>query len=221
MIRRVRAVLFDLDGTLVDSAPDMAAAANVLRARHGLPELPLQAYRSLVGSGARGMLSAALSCRPGDRDYEDLRAAFLAIYAEGLLHRTQVFDGMQAVLRQLDAEGLRWGIVTNKALALARPIVDGLGLAARAGVLIGGDSTAHTKPHPLPLLEAARQLDLRAQDCVYVGDDPRDVQAGRSAGMATLAAAWGYLGIERPIHEWGADAVLGDPPALLNWLDLA
>ena len=220
-MRAIDAVLFDLDGTLIDSAPDLAGAANEQRAAHGQGPLPLARLRPMVGSGARGMLAVAFDIKPGAPDYAALREEFLAIYQRRLLQETVVFEAMQPVLDHLDDHSRRWGIVTNKALSMAVPITLGLGLQARAGVLIGGDSTPHTKPHPEPLWAAARQLGLAPERCVYVGDDARDIQAGRAAGMATLAAAWGYLGLAEPVERWGADAVLASPDELLQWLDMA
>ena len=217
----IDAVLFDLDGTLIDSAPDLAGAANDLRTQRGLEALPYESLRPMVGAGARGMVGVAFGLRPGEDGFEPLRDAFLARYAERMLDRTRVVDAVEPVLQMLSAAGVPWGIVTNKATRYAEPVVRGLGLDARAGVLIAGDTTAHAKPHPAPLLEAARRLGRDAGRCVYVGDDLRDVQAGRAAGMATLAAGWGYLGQGEPIDGWGADAVLQEPAQLLNWLQLA
>ncbi len=214
-------ILFDLDGTLVDSAPDLAGTANDLRATHGLPPLPHGDLRPMVGAGARGMVGVAFGIAPGDPRFDELRDAFLARYADRLLQESCVFEAMQPVLDVLDAAGLTWGIVTNKAMRFAAPLVEGLGLANRARVLIAGDTTPHAKPHPAPLLEAARRLGVPAEECAYVGDDLRDVQAGRAAGMVTLAAAWGYLGQGEPVHDWGADRVLSSPGALLHWLELA
>jgi len=217
---RCDAVLFDLDGTLVDSAPDLAAAANEQRAAHGLPALPFERLRPRVGSGARGMVGVAFGLAPGDPGYDALRDDFLARYERRLLRETAVFARVVPVLERLEALALPWGIVTNKALRYAEPLVQGLELHLRSAVLVGGDSTPHTKPHPAPLLEAARRLGLVARRCVYVGDDPRDIRAGRAAGMATLAAAWGYLGDGEPIADWGADAVIEEPASLLRWLEL-
>ena len=218
---QVQAVLFDLDGTLIDSAPDLAAAANRLRAQHGLPALPYQALRPMVGTGARGMVHAAFGVGPDDARFIGLRDAFLDLYAQGLLAQTRVFDDMAPVIDRLDTQGIRWGIVTNKATRFAAPIVDGLGLNNRSAVLICGDSTPHAKPHPEPLWAAARHMQVDPTQCVYVGDDERDIVAGRAAGMATLAAAWGYLGQGEPIEAWGADHTLSCPDELLQWLDLA
>jgi phosphoglycolate phosphatase len=214
-------LLFDLDGTLVDSAPDLAGAANDLRQHHGLAPLPYASLRPMVGTGARGMVGVAFDVTPADDRFVALRDAFLARYAERLLQSTRVFDAMLPVLDRLDAAGLRWGIVTNKAMHFAEPIVAGLGLHLRASVVIAGDTTPYAKPHPAPLLEAARRLGVATELCAYIGDDERDIVAGRAAGMVTLAAAWGYLGQDGPVAAWGADHVLSCPADLLQWLDLA
>ena len=218
---RVDAVLFDLDGTLIDSAPDLARAANDLRLLHGLAPLPYEALRPMAGAGARGMVGVAFGLQPGDERFNELREAFLAHYERRLLQETVVFEAMVPVLQRLDASVLPWGIVTNKVMRFAQPVVEGLALHKRAAAMIGGDSTAYAKPHPEPLLEAARRIGVEPSRCVYIGDDLRDVQAGRAAGMATLAAAWGYLGQGDAVEHWGADAVITEPASLLNWLELA
>ena len=215
-----RAVLFDLDGTLIDSAPDLAGAANTLRAEHGLEPLPYEQLRPMVGAGARGLVGVAFGVAPGDERFELLRDAFLARYERSMLDRTRIFEGIEDLLAGLEAAGIAWGIVTNKATRFALPVAQGVGLVPRAGALVCGDTTAHSKPHPEPLWEAARRLGHMPADCLYVGDDLRDVQAGRAAGMATLVAAWGYLGQGEPIHAWGADAIVESPPGLLKWLQL-
>jgi len=216
----VRAVLFDLDGTLVDSAPDLAGAANELRQAHGLPALAFEALRPMVGTGARGMLDAAFGIGPSDERFDALRTDFLRRYEARILRETRVFVRMEPVLQALEQRGLPWGIVTNKIARFSVPLVEGLNLTTRCAVLISGDSTAHAKPHPAPLLEAARRLDVLPQHCIYVGDDRRDVEAGRSARMPALAAAWGYLGRGESVHDWNADAVLQHPEELLNWLGM-
>ena len=215
------AVLFDLDGTLIDSAPDLAGTANDMRQRRGLAPLPYEELRPHGGSGARGLLGAAFGVAPGQTEYGALRDEFLQHYELRLLALTHVFDAVDDALDALQQRGLRWGIVTNKALRYADPLARALRLLPRAEVLVGGDSTPHTKPHPAPLLEAARRMGLEPGRCVYVGDDPRDMQAARAAGMAGWAAGWGYLGLQLPLHAWGADIVLAHPNELLISLDLA
>lgn len=216
--RPVHAVLFDLDGTLVDSALDLGGAGNDLRERRGLPPLPLEVFRPLTGTGARGMLRVALGTTPEDADFEALKDEYLAIYATRLTRLTRVFDAMAPVLDALDAAALPWGIVTNKHSRFAEPVVAGTGLATRSRVLVCGDTTARAKPFPDPLLEAARRLAVDPAHCLYVGDDLRDIQAGRAAGMGTVAAAWGYLGDGEPIEAWGADHLARTPAGLLEAL---
>jgi N-acetyl-D-muramate 6-phosphate phosphatase len=217
----LRAVLFDLDGTLIDSAPDLAGAGNDMRAARGLPLLPLESLRPMVGAGARGMVGRALAVRPGDAEFESLRDEFLRRYEARMTRETHIFDAMRPVLAALSERGMPWGIVTNKLTRYTEPIVKALGLQDAAATLVCGDTTPHAKPHPAPLLEAARRLGLQAEDCAYVGDDLRDVQAGRSAGMLTVAAAWGYLGEDESIHAWGADHVVETADELLKLFDLA
>jgi 2-phosphoglycolate phosphatase len=212
------AVLFDLDGTLVDSAPDLAGAGNEMRLHRGLPALPFERYRPMVGSGARGMVGVALQVTPEDGTFAALRDEFLERYEARLTRESQVFGEMLPVLAALEAHPLRWGIVTNKASRFTARVVSGLGLAERAAVVISGDTTPHAKPHPAPLFEAARRLGVLPASCVYVGDDERDVQAGRAAGMRTVAVAWGYLGLGEPIAAWNADAVIERPNELLQLL---
>ncbi|MDZ7811870.1 MAG: phosphoglycolate phosphatase [Ideonella sp.] len=217
----IAAVLFDLDGTLIDSAPDLAGAANALRQQHGLAPLPYERLRPMVGAGARGMVGLAFGVSPGELKFEPLRDAFLAQYESALLVHTQVFATMQAVLQHLQAAGCPWGIVTNKNSRFAVPVVAGLSELASSEVLVCGDTTPHAKPHPEPLLEAARRLDVPPEACVYVGDDLRDIQAGRAAGMRTIAAGWGYLGQGEHIEAWGADFIARQPADLLKWLEQA
>jgi 2-phosphoglycolate phosphatase len=214
----VRGVLFDLDGTLIDSAPDLAGAANRLRADHGMEPLPLEMLRPMVGSGARGMVGIAFGVVPGETQFEPLRDAFLAHYEATLLQTTSPFAGVDEMLSALEAAGIPWGIVTNKATRFTAAIVAGLKLVERAAVVVCGDTTPHAKPHPQPLLHAARTMGLAPEDVVYVGDDLRDAQAARAAGMAMLVATWGYLGLGEPVHSWGADALLDEPGQLLAWL---
>lgn len=218
---RTRAVLFDLDGTLVDSAPDLAHAANQLRISHGLAALPLNDFRPMAGAGARGMLSIAFGLQPEDDGFIPLRDEFLDLY-EGCIHdRTRVFAQIEEVIGALERTDLPWGIVTNKAHRFTSLIASRTPLFAGAGAIISGDTLPHAKPHPAPLLAAAQQLGVVPEACIYVGDDLRDVQAGRAAGMGTVAALYGYLGKDGEATAWGADACIEKPLDLLNLLRLA
>lgn len=216
----IRAVLFDLDGTLIDSAPDLAGTGNDMRLARSLAPLAFEQFRPMVGAGARGMLGVALGVAPADDGFLALRDEFLSRYEQRMTRLTHVFADMLPVLATLSSSGLPWGIVTNKAERFTEPLVRALGLHAHAQAVVSGDTTPHSKPHPAPLLEAARRLALPPEVCVYVGDDLRDVQAGRAAGMSTVAAAWGYLGQGEPIAAWGADHVIETPGELLNLLGL-
>jgi N-acetyl-D-muramate 6-phosphate phosphatase len=211
-----RAILFDLDGTLADTAPDLAAAINLLETERGLPPTPYSRLRPVTSGGAPGLIKVAFGLKPDDDGYAELRTGFLANYAAALASASTLFDGVPDLLQGLQQRGLAWGIVTNKAMRFTDPLVPQIGLQDAACV-ISGDTTAHSKPHPAPLLEAARRLALAPHECWYVGDDLRDIQAGRAAGMATIAAAWGYCGDVEPA-SWGADALAATPLQLLDWL---
>ncbi len=213
----VRAVLFDLDGTLADTAPDLGGAVNRMRERRGLAPLPIERLRPVASSGARGMLGAGLGKTPADADYDALREEFLAEYERALDVHTRLFDGVHDLLRTLREVGVDWGIVTNKVMRFTAPVVAGLGLG-HAGVVIAGDSTPHAKPHPAPLLAACDRLAVAPDACVYVGDDRRDIEAARAAGMPSIAAGWGYLGEHGDVHAWEADAIVDHPSALLPLL---
>ncbi|HJV75600.1 MAG TPA: HAD-IA family hydrolase [Noviherbaspirillum sp.] len=209
-----RAVLFDLDGTLADTAPDLAAAINRVRLMRGLQATPYEVLRPVASAGARGLIGAAFGLRPEDAGYDELRIAFLANYEEAIAVESHLFDGVDALLAQLESREISWGIVTNKAARLTDRLVPQIGLR-NARCVISGDTTAHSKPHPAPLLEAARRLALSPHECWYVGDDLRDIQAGHAAGMKTIAAAWGYGGNVEPA-SWNADALITTPLDLMN-----
>jgi N-acetyl-D-muramate 6-phosphate phosphatase len=209
-----RALLFDLDGTLADTAPDLAAAVNKMRTDRALNETPFEILRPLASAGARGLIGAAFDIAPGNSLYDDMRTEFLANYAAAIADRTVLFDGINQLLEEITLRGLYWGIVTNKPALYTDALVPKIGLQ-HAACVISGDTTAHAKPHPEPLFEAARQLQIAPQDCWYVGDDLRDIQAGKAAGMSTIAAAWGYCGHTEP-SDWLADIIATHPLDLVS-----
>lgn len=216
----VQAVLFDLDGTLVDSAPDLALAVERMRAMRGLPPLSLTRYRPHASAGARGMLRIAFGVIPQDDGYEGLKREFLCEYRQCLLHNTVCFDGVAVLLSALERAGLPWGIVTNKAQELTELVLAGLPILAGAGAVICGDTLPQAKPHPAPLLEAARRLGIAPSECLYVGDDERDIVAGRAAGMFTVVARYGYLGESGDTSHWAADEEVNSPAEVLKLLGL-
>ncbi|MDP2817535.1 MAG: HAD-IA family hydrolase [Polaromonas sp.] len=221
MFHRIEAVLFDLDGTLIDSAPDLGAAADKMRTDRGLAPLPLVDYRPMAGAGARGMLGVAFGLTPEHADYGALKEEFFANYEACMTERTYAFDGVSELIARIDGAGLKWGVVTNKSERFTLPLTCRMPLFVTARAIISGDTTPHAKPHPAPLLEAARQLNVQPGRCVYVGDDERDIVAGRAAGMPTVAASYGYLGAIADTLHWKADATIVSPTALLNLLRLA
>jgi len=214
----VDAVLFDLDGTLADTAGDLSTALNRVRADRGLPPVPPAKLRSHASSGARGLLGAGMDITPDAPNYEELREAFLAHYAACLADTTALFTGVSELLDAIERRGLPWGIVTNKFARFTGPVVDALALADRASTVVSGDTTPHAKPHPAPLLYAAGGLHLPPSRCMYVGDDLRDVVAGNAAGMPTIVAQYGYIGTDIASDTWPATGWIADPLALLNWL---
>ncbi len=211
-----RCVLFDLDGTLADTAPDLGAALNRVLEEEGLAPLPMEATRPVTSQGVRGLLRVGLGIGPDDINYQSLAQRVLKHYAAGICRHTRLFDGMPDVLATLESRGIKWGIVTNKHARFTEPLVDALGLMQRAACVISGDSAAHPKPHPAPLLMACERANVAPTHCIYVGDDLRDIQAGKAAGMRTIAAAWGYLGESEAIHEWCADHIAPTPETLLD-----
>jgi phosphoglycolate phosphatase len=218
---RIDLVLFDLDGTLADTAPDLAAAANRQRSERGLDALPVEQLRPMASHGARGLIGRALGLAPGDDGYEQARLQFLDYYEEALCVHTQLFAGMAETLDRLEAGGRRWGVVTNKATRFTAPLMEQLGLHRRAACVVSGDTTPHAKPHPAPLLHALHACGTVAGRCAYVGDDRRDIEAGRAASMRTVIAAYGYLGDFPRTEDWGADHAIDTPTALLDWLTRA
>ena len=214
----IRAVLFDLDGTLADTAPDMARTVNVLRGRRGLAPVPLAQVRPHVSQGARGMICSAFEITTEHPEFQGLREEFLETYGANLCVDTRLFPGMDGLLDELEQRRIAWGVVTNKFERFARPVLEGLGIAQRAAVVVGGDTCARAKPFPDPLLFAARQIDVEPADTLYVGDDARDVQAARAAGMPVLVAGYGYLG-DGPLPEaWGADGIVDSAAGIGAWI---
>jgi phosphoglycolate phosphatase len=220
MSSRLRAdcVLVDLDGTLADTAPDMAAAINRLLVEEGAQPLPFDELRPLVSYGAPTLVRRAFGAGLDGEPFERLRARFLTLYEANLCDGTRLFPDFVAVLDELEALDVPWGIVTNKPGWLTEPLIDALGLRRRARSVISGDSLPQRKPHPAPLLRAADEIGVAAHACVYVGDAQRDIEAGRAAGMATIAAAWGYIPAEESVHDWAADVVADSPLGILRFL---
>ncbi len=216
----VEAVLFDLDGTLADTAPDMARTVNLMRISRGLAPVALEIVRPHVSNGARGMIGSAFGYTPEHPDYPSMREEFLALYADNLCVATRLFPGMAELLDALERHGIAWGVVTNKLERLARAVLEGLGVAHRAGTIVGGDTCERPKPFPDPLLHAARAIKVKANRTLYVGDDVRDVQAARAAGMGALVAGYGYVGTGSPPSAWGADGVVESASAIAAWIGL-
>lgn len=218
MFQNIRAVLFDLDGTLIDSAPDLGAAADQMRLDRGLPSLSLESYRPVAGAGARGMLKVAFDLTPEHPEFSGMREEFFSNYEARMTQTTYAFDGVEELIEKILRRGFLWGVVTNKSQRFTNPLTKSMPMFASAGAIVSGDSTPHSKPHPAPLLEAATRLKCDPAHCIYVGDDVRDIIAGTAAGMGTVAAAYGYLGDITDTSQWGAHVAIKSPLELLKWL---
>ena len=214
----IKAVLFDLDGTLADTALDLGYALNRQRIARGLSALPIALIRTEASAGARGLLGLGFSIKPGDSGYDAMRAEFLDFYAEHLCRETSLFPGIAELLDQLDDRQLPWGIVTNKPARFTIPLMQELGLSQRATCVISGGDTTHSKPHPEPLLTASSAMAIAPDECIYLGDDIRDVQASLAAGMEPVIARYGYLGSVSPPESWGARYLIDQPQELLGYL---
>ena len=217
--RPIQAVLFDLDGTLADTAPDMARTVNLMLRSRKLTPVPIDHVRPHVSKGARGMIGAAFGITPDRPEFQAMREEFLTLYRDNLCIDTRLFPGMEALLGSLEARGITWGVVTNKFESLARPVLAGLGLEQRAAVIVGGDTCPRPKPFPDPLLFAAASIGVAPMRTLYIGDDERDVQAARAAGMPVIVAGYGYLGDGSPPALWNADGVVQDVEGIGTWID--
>lgn len=216
---KIRTVLFDLDGTLADTAPDLAAALNELLAEEGRAPLPFAKIRPWVSHGSPALVRLGFGVEPGDDRFPRLRERLLLHYAENICRDTRVFPGVPELLDGLQARGIVWGIVTNKPAFLTNPLIERLGFDHRPACVVSGDTTANRKPHPEPLLHACAVAHAEASASLYVGDAERDVQAGREAGMKTLVALFGYIGENENPHQWGADGMVQEPLEVLHWID--
>ncbi|MEZ0209741.1 MAG: HAD family hydrolase [Methylophilus sp.] len=214
----MQAVLFDLDGTLVDTAPDLGYALNLQRARHGLPFLPDDTIRPHASHGSRGLLAIGFGLEPTDSDFDAMRHEYLDLYTEVMTRQPLLFDGMAETLADIEERGLHWGIVTNKPRRFTLPMIEHMGLSSRASAVISGDDAPLPKPSPQTLLLASKQIQVDPAHILYVGDAERDVQAGKAAGMTTLVALFGYLSDTDKPDEWGADGYIQQPRDLLSYL---
>ena len=209
-------VFFDLDGTLADTAPDLVAATNQLLSARNLPLKPYEQLRPCASAGARGLIGGAFGIDTKHPDFIPLRDEFFANYEKALFVHSKLFEGMEHLLNQLESSQLPWGIVTNKSERFTKPLIELMGLSQRSASTVSGDTTPHSKPHPEPILHAARIANLDPNKSLYVGDDIRDIIAGKAAGMKTVAAAYGYCGCEEPPEAWGADFIIQTPQELLQ-----
>ncbi len=209
-------VFFDLDGTLADTAPDLVAATNQLLSARNLPLKPYEQLRPCASAGARGLIGGAFGIDTKHPDFIPLRDEFFANYEKALFVHSKLFEGMEHLLNQLESAQLPWGIVTNKSERFTNPLIKLMGLSQRSASTVSGDTTPHSKPHPEPILHAARIANLDPNKSLYVGDDSRDIIAGKAAGMKTVAAAYGYCGCKEPPEAWGADFIIQTPQELLQ-----
>jgi phosphoglycolate phosphatase len=215
----IRTVLFDLDGTLADTAPDLGFALNTLLAEHGKSALPYATIRPVASHGAAALIGLGFGIPPADPRFKPLRERFLEIYRANLARETRLFPGMRELLDALAARDINWGIVTNKPAFLTDPLIEHLDLMEEAVCRVSGDTTTNRKPHPEPMLHASRLAGSKPQECLYVGDAARDIEAGRAAGMKTLVARFGYIGEHDQPQSWGADGMIDQPADILNWIE--
>jgi len=216
----IEAVLFDLDGTFADTAPDLAAALNHTRAARNLPPLPLETIRPQASHGSRGLLGLGFGITPDDPDYDALRDIFLDYYEHNICVHTRLFPGMAELLAELERRGIKWGIVTNKPRRYTVPLMQALGMTTRAACLVSGDTCAEAKPHPAPLLHACELASVPPAHCLYLGDDLRDMQAANAAAMPGIIASYGYAGSDTSVENWNAQGSVDNPAELIRYLAL-
>ncbi len=214
----IRAVLFDLDGTFADTAPDLAAALNHVRATRNLPPLPLQVLRPQASHGSAGLLKTGMGVTPDSPEFTALRDIFLAHYTDNICVHTKLFEGMAELISTLESRNVAWGIVTNKPQRFTVPLMQALGYAERAACLISGDTCAHAKPHPEPMLRACEKIGVTATECLYLGDDRRDMEAANAVAMRGIIANYGYVSDDVSIANWQAYGSLDHPLQLLSYL---
>jgi 2-phosphoglycolate phosphatase len=219
MSRGIRTVLFDLDGTLADTAPDLAFALNEVRREQGLAALPFDAIRPVVSHGGMALIRLGFQLEPEHPEFEPLRQRLLDIYRANIAVHTRLFPGMDTVLETLEAEGRLWGVVTNKPGWLTEPLLEQMGLKQRAAVIVSGDTLPQRKPHPAPMLFACEQTGSHADECLYIGDAERDIEAGHAAGMRTMVALFGYIDEHDKPESWGADSLIQSPAEMLQWIE--
>jgi 2-phosphoglycolate phosphatase len=212
------AVLFDLDGTLVDTAPDLAFALNAVLEEQGKSPLPYELIRPVASNGAAGLLELGFSVSGDDDTFPPLRARLLKLYEDNISRESTLFDGMEQVITALESAGITWGIITNKPAFLTEPLVKDLGLSHRAACVVSGDTVAHSKPHPAPMFHACELINIAAEQCLYIGDNIRDIEAGRNANMQTVAARYGYLSAGENADDWQADYAIDQPLDILQWI---
>ncbi|MDO9371078.1 MAG: phosphoglycolate phosphatase [Gammaproteobacteria bacterium] len=218
MTNTLRTVLFDLDGTLADTAPDLAFALNAVLQEQGRAPLPFETIRPVVSHGGTALIRLGFEIEPGTAAFETLRLRLLDIYRDHLARHTRLFPGIEELLGAIEQRGMNWGVVTNKPAWLTDPLLEQIGLSARAACVVSGDTVAERKPHPAPMLHACHLAGSEAYQCLYVGDAARDIEAGRRAGMKTLVALFGYIGEDEQPASWGADGMIAHPAELLDWI---
>lgn len=212
------AILFDLDGTLVDTAPDLAFALNSLLVQQNLAPLPYQDIRSVASHGSAGLLGLGFGITTKCQDYPSLQQRFLQLYQDNIARETALFDGMEAVLGALEQANITWGVVTNKPALLTEPLMDALELTDRAACIVSADTTPFIKPHPAPILHACELIHQAPENCIYIGDTARDIEAGNNASMRTIVALYGYLGEQDHPERWQADGFINHPREILQWI---